>query len=168
MFQGNLLSNMSTRSINIIIFKNCQLRDSSLTFFASFCFIHTKNGFDIIINACILVQYMNAAALSNMLYQPMSHSLFGSPSPLLYPSLAVLQPTMMPSSMSSMTSQNDRNVPQSATTIKNNLNKTSAAKQFKTMEVRFKSLLLKWFLNLCLFRCVETTLVLMVRYSKTR
>ncbi|XP_065349399.1 period circadian protein isoform X1 [Cloeon dipterum] len=82
------------------------------------------------------IQYVNAAALSNMLYQPLGPSLFGSPSPMLYPSLAVLQPTLLPSSLSSMGPQNVSNLSMAnSNNLKNNALNKNAARQFKNVEM---------------------------------
>jgi hypothetical protein len=67
---------------------------------------------------------VNAAAL----YQPM----FGSPSPMLYPSLAMLQPTMLPAPLAPIATQGaaDRG---SSAPIKN----SEILEQYKNLKVHF-------------------------------
>jgi hypothetical protein len=81
---------------------------------------------------------VNAAALPNVLYQPMGPSMFGSPSPLLYPSLAMLQPTMLPAPLTTMATQGaaDR---VSSTPLKNSssMDKINAYNQYKNLQVCF-------------------------------
>ncbi|KAF4528951.1 hypothetical protein B566_EDAN017419 [Ephemera danica] len=78
------------------------------------------------------LQYVNAAALPNMLYQPIAAPMFGHGSTsMLYPTLAVLQPTLLPSTLA----PGNLNVPvQTPSDINNPTVSASKKHEYKTVE----------------------------------
>jgi hypothetical protein len=82
----------------------------------------------------IVVQYVNATALPSMLYQPLATPMFGHGSTsMLYPTLAVLQPTLLPSSLTA----GNLGVPVQATSDITSPTVLVNKKQYKSVEVIF-------------------------------